>query len=52
LLVNGINNLLTQFYGICFHIPYINNLYTQVKTAVDIATELSSAKTAEGYQFS
>ena len=32
--INGINNLLTQFYGICFHIPYINNLYTHVKTAI------------------
>ncbi len=21
LLINGINNLLTQFYGICFHTP-------------------------------
>jgi antitoxin FitA len=36
LLINGIDNLLTQFYGICFHIPYINNLYTHVKTAVEL----------------
>ncbi len=34
LLINGSNNLLTQFDGICFHIPYINDLLTHVKTAV------------------